>query len=282
MANKKLSENTRAIVTGAGSGIGKAFALELAKRGGDVLVSDIDLDMAHATVAEIHRLGGRATANQCDVSKLEDVKSLAEHAQAQFNQAPNFVINNAGVALGGSYLEDISLEDWRWIMGVNFWGVVHGCNVFVPILRAQDEGVLLNVSSAASFFGAPKMGAYNASKAAVLGLTETLVAELSETGVSVAVMCPTLIKTDIVKNSRIENLSVDDLQVQMSHRGMEADEAITRALNGIDKGKIHLLPQLDARIAWFFKRLAPGLFTSRAMGFLNRKLIEQDSGVDQH
>lgn len=279
MGKQKVSENTRAVVTGAGSGIGKAFAIELSMRGGDIVVSDVDLKLAQVTVDEIHNLGNRATGIKCDVTKLEDVESLAQEAELWFGQPPNFVINNAGVGLGGSLLEDISIDDWDWIMNINLWGVIHGCHVFVPCLRLQAGGVILNVASAASFGGAPMMGAYNTTKAAVLALTETLSAELAGSGVRAAVMCPTLIKTNIIKNAKMNSSGTVKAQKLMDRRGMTPNKAAKIALDRIDKGAIHILPQLDARLMWAIKRMAPKLFI-RAMGFSTKYLPSDKETVD--
>ncbi len=275
MPAQKLSSGADAVVTGAGNGIGRAFALELARRGGRVVCSDLDLGAAQVSVDAIARAGGVATALACDVSRLEDVQVLAERAQQWFGRSPTLVVNNAGVGAGGQWLEKVPLDEWRWIMGVNLWGVVHGCHVFVPLLRAAGRGAVLNVASAASFGAAPLMGPYNASKAAVLAISETLHAELAGTGVHVAVLCPTLVKTDIVRSAKLGGSQRIRAQRAMDRTGMAPDVLVTRALDAMDRGQIHLLPQLDAQLGWMFKRLAPGLFT-RGMGYALRLLPNHD------
>lgn len=269
MPEPKRSQNADAVVTGAGNGIGRAFAEEIARRGGRVVCADLNLQAAQATAAAITAAGGQALAVACDVSKLPDVEALAQRAGDWFGGAPTLVINNAGVGLGGSRVEDIRMDDWRWIMGVNLWGVIHGCHVFVPLLRAAGRGAVLNVASAASFGAAPMMGAYNATKAAVLAISETLHAELAGSGVHVSVLCPTFVKTDIIRNARMPAGHIGKAQQLMDRQGMTAEKAVAYALDGLDAGRIHLLPQFDARMSWLAKRMAPGLFT-RAMGYANR------------
>ncbi len=135
----KRSRNAAAVITGAGSGIGAAFAVELAKRGGRVVCSDIDENAAQATADVIGIDGGKALALRCDVAQIDDVHCLAADAQDWFGGAPSVVINNAGVGAGGLPIGEVSIDDWNWVLNVNLWGPIHGCHVFAPILR--DAGV---------------------------------------------------------------------------------------------------------------------------------------------
>lgn len=271
MGRDRISHGALAVVTGAGSGIGRGIADEIHRRGGAVVCADIDLTGAEATAAAITSDGGRAHAVQCDVSALADVEALAAAAEDRFGAVPDLIVNNAGVGLGGARLEDISMEDWHWIMGVNLWGVVHGCRVFAPRLRAAGRGGIVNVASAASFGAAPMMGAYNATKAAVLAISETLHAEMADSGVRVAVLCPTFVKTNIVHSSRIDDTMRSRAQTLMDRQGASCEAVAKVTLDALDRGRIHVLPQIDARIAWMMKRLAPGLYT-RGMGYAARRL----------
>lgn len=266
---RKFSGQASAVVTGAGSGIGRAFALELAARGGRVVASDVNLAAAQATADLVNAEGGQGLAVRCDVAQLAEVEALSARAHDWFAGPPTLLVNNAGVGLGGRRLEDIRMEDWQWILGVNLWGVIHGCHVFVPQLRAAGHGAVLNVASAASFGAAPMMGAYNATKAAVLAMSETMHAELAGSGVQVSVLCPTFVKTDIIRNARLPGEHGAKAQAMMDRQGMAPDVLVQRALDGLDDGRIHLLPQADARVSWLIKRMAPGLFT-RGMGLANR------------
>ena len=208
----RRSRNADAVVTGAGSGIGAAFALELAARGGRVVCSDIDDAAAQTTATAITDAGGQATATRCDVSRIEEVEALADAAADWFGTAPTLIVNNAGVGAGGTPIGEVSLADWQRVLGVNLWGPIHGCHVFTPILReagADRPRGIINVASAAAFGAAPGMAAYNVSKAGTLSLSETLAAELSGTGINVTALCPTFVKTNILVSGRNSDAITD-------------------------------------------------------------------------
>jgi NAD(P)-dependent dehydrogenase (short-subunit alcohol dehydrogenase family) len=265
----KRSRRAAAVVTGAGSGIGAAFAVELARRGGRVVCSDIDELAAQRTAEAIADEGGTSIAMGCDVSRFEDVSRLAADAQQWFDATPTLVINNAGVGAGGSAVGDFPLDDWSWVLGINLWGPIHGCHVFAPLLRAAGYGGIMNVASAAAFGAAPNMAAYNVSKAGVLSLSETLAAELSGTGVTVTVLCPTFVKTNIVEAGRITAQSSDLANTLMRWTGYSAARVARMCLDTHDRGGLYCMPQFDARIGWGIKRFAPGAYT-RAVGLVAR------------
>lgn len=271
-SSRRRSKRADAVVTGAGSGIGAAFALELAARGGRVVCSDINENAAHATAAEITAAGGEATAVRCDVSKIEDVQTLADAAQTWFTGPPTLVINNAGVGAGGTPIGEVSLEDWNWVLGVNLWGPIHGCHVFTPLLRAaetdQPRGII-NVASAAAFGAAPGMAAYNVSKAGTLSLSETLSAELAGTGINVTALCPTFVKTNILDSDRITAGSSQLADTLMRWTGFSPQKVARMCLDTNDRGGLYCMPQPDARIGWGIKRFTPTMYT-RAVGLTTR------------
>jgi NAD(P)-dependent dehydrogenase (short-subunit alcohol dehydrogenase family) len=274
--SKTTSHGALAVVTGAGSGIGAAFAAELGNRGGTVVCSDIDEAAAQKTVDAIVERGAKAMAIRCDVSRFDDVSALAEKAQSFFGAAPTLVVNNAGVGAGGAAIGDVPLDDWAWTLGVNLWGPIHGCHVFTPILR--DAGPwgpghaprgIINVASAAAFAAAPGMAAYNVSKAGVLSLSETLAAELSGTAVRVTVLCPTFVKTKILESGRITEESGELADKLMRWTGLSPDKVARTCLDAHDRGELYCMPQLDAKIGWNIKRLAPQSYT-RVAGLVSR------------
>lgn len=271
--SNKTSHNARAVVTGAGSGIGAAFAVELARRGGAVVCSDIDEAAAEKTATEITGNGGRAVAIRCDVSRFDDVQELAAQSQAWFGEAPTLVINNAGVAVGGGCIGEVSLDDWHWLLEVNLWGPIHGCHVFAPILRTAEPSTsrrgIINVASAAAFGALPRMAAYNVSKAGVLALSETLAAELSGTPVKVTVLCPTFVKTNIVESGRISTQTSELAAKLMRWTGISAAKVARTCLDAHDRGDLYCMPQLEAKVGWNVKRLVPGAYT-RAAGLATR------------
>jgi len=266
----KRSRRADAVITGAGSGIGAAFAVELATRGGRVVCSDVDEVSARATADRITADGGHATALRCDVSQLDDVALLAKEAQAWFGGPPTLVINNAGVGAGGKPIGEAELGDWNWVLGINLWGPIHGCHVFAPILReAGQPAGIINVASAAAFGAAPGMAAYNVSKAGVLSLSETLAAELSGTGVNVTVLCPTFVKTNIVEAGRITDKSTQMADRLMRWIGFSPERVARMCLDTMDRGGLYCMPQPDARIGWGIKRFTPTVYT-RAVGLTTR------------
>lgn len=269
----KTSRGALAVVTGAGSGIGAAFAVELGKRGGAVVCSDIDEAAAQRTADAITEHGANAVAIRCDVSRFEDVQALAEQSQSWFAAPPTLVINNAGVGAGGAAIGDAPLDDWLWTLGVNLWGPIHGCHVFTPILREAGPSHaprgIINVASAAAFGAAPGMAAYNVSKAGVLSLSETLAAELAGTGVRVTVLCPTFVKTNILETGRISEQSSELAAKLMRWNGLSAEKVARTCLDTHDRGELYCMPQFDAKIGWNIKRLAPQTYT-RAAGLVSR------------
>jgi len=274
MSRQKPSQQSNAVVTGAGSGIGRAFAVELARRGGRVVCSDINLASAKETVALIEAAGGKAWANRCDVGVLAEVEALAVAAEKHFGGAASLVINNAGIGIGGKAIGDVSIEDWKFTMDVNLWGVIHGCHVFAPRLRALGRGGIINVASTASFAAAPTMGPYNVTKAGVLALTETLSAELSGTGIHVTALCPTFVKTNIVKDGRIEGGSADFAAKLVAKTGVSPESVVLKTLAALDRNQLYVVPQLEAKAVWTAKRLTPALYT-RGAGLLNRVFLKK-------
>ncbi|MDO3401426.1 SDR family NAD(P)-dependent oxidoreductase [Mycolicibacterium neoaurum] len=268
----RRTADAKAVVTGAGSGIGRAFALELARRGGEVICADIDLDRAAETVTLIDSLGsGTGHAVQCDVSDRSAIEQLAKQAEDIFGGAPTCVINNAGVGIGGKPVGDIGFDDWDWALGINLWGVIYGCEVFTPILRRAGRGGIINVASAAGFAAAPSMAAYNVSKAGVMSLSETLAAELSGTDIAVTVLCPTFVKTNVFTDGRITPGSMNLSQQLARWTGVSAEGVATRTLDAHDRGNLYVVPQLDAKVVWHLKRHVPALYAHGA-GLLGRLL----------
>jgi NAD(P)-dependent dehydrogenase (short-subunit alcohol dehydrogenase family) len=267
--SKKRSHDAAAVITGAGSGIGAAFAAELARRGGRIVCSDIDEKAARATADAIIAGGGSALAIHCDVTQIDDVQRLAADAQDWFGGPPTLVINNAGVGAGGTPIGETSLDDWSWVLSINLWGPINGCHVFTPILREARYGGIINVASAAAFGAAPGMAAYNVSKAGVLSLSETLAAELSGTGVNVTVLCPMFVKTNIVESGRITAQSSQLADRLMRWTGFSSERVARMCLDTNDRGGLYCMPQPDARIGWGIKRFTPTVYT-RAAGLANR------------
>jgi NAD(P)-dependent dehydrogenase (short-subunit alcohol dehydrogenase family) len=191
-----------AVITGAGSGIGRALALDLAGRGARLAVSDIDQGRIDETVALCAQRGAQAIGYRLDVSDRAAVLAHAEQVVDEFGTA-NLVINNAGVALAAPIL-DMSWDDLEWVMNIDFWGVVHGTKAFLPHLIASGDGHVVNVSSVFGLVGVPTQSAYNAAKFAVRGFTEALRQEMAIGRYPVGVSCvhPGGVRTNIARDAR--------------------------------------------------------------------------------
>lgn len=262
---QKLSNGAAAVVTGAGSGIGRSFAYEIARRGGAVLCVDLREERAEETAEALRELGAHAVAYTCDVGNAAQMAQLAETSEALLGRPVTLVVNNAGVGLGGQ-IGDVTLEEWHWCMNVNLWGVVHGCHFFAPRLKALGYGGIINVASAAGFAAAPEMSTYNVTKAGVMSLSETLSSELTGTGVKVTVLCPTVVPTNIVNDGKLPSYRAEFAKSAMTKFALtNSDEVARKTLDALDKGQLYMLPQIDGRIAWMFKRIAPRMY-ARSLG----------------
>jgi len=262
---QKLSYGSAAVVTGAGSGIGRSFAYEIARRGGAVLCVDLREERAEETAEALRELGAHAVAYTCDVGNAAQMAQLAETSESLLGRPVTLVVNNAGVGLGGQ-IGDVTLEEWHWCMNVNLWGVVHGCHFFAPRLKALGYGGIINVASAAGFAAAPEMSTYNVTKAGVMSLSETLSSELTGTGVKVTVLCPTVVPTNIVNDGKLPSYRAEFAKSAMTKFALtNSDEVARKTLDALDKGQLYMLPQIDGRIAWMFKRIAPRMY-ARSLG----------------
>ncbi|GAA4818200.1 SDR family NAD(P)-dependent oxidoreductase [Nocardioides caeni] len=267
----RRTTNASAVVTGAASGIGRALARELGKRGGRVVCADIDEVGLKETVVAVEAAGGEALATTCDVAELADVQQLHDTAVDWIGHAPRLVINNAGIGAGGHPVGEAPLSEWQRTLGINLWGVIHGCHVFTPTLREAGAGGIINVASAAGFTAAPRMAAYNVSKAGVVSLSETLAAELDGTGIKVTVLCPTFVRTNIFEGELIEAGAAGMARRIAGIAGFSPERVARMTLDAHDRGRLYVVPQPDAQLLWRTKRLAPGAYTKGA-GLLGRFL----------
>jgi NAD(P)-dependent dehydrogenase (short-subunit alcohol dehydrogenase family) len=232
--------NKVAAITGAGSGMGRELALELARRGAHLAVSDIDVDKLEETASMARAHGVTVTSARLDVADRAAVIAWADAVAAEHGKV-NLVFNNAGVALAAT-VEGMRYEDFEWLMNINFWGVVYGTKAFLPHLRAAGEGHIVNISSVFGLVGIPSQSAYNASKFAVRGFTESLRMELDilRCGVSATSIHPGGIKTNIARAARsdpsIRALGLDpgaataDFEKAFRTTAADAAKAILRAV----------------------------------------------------
>lgn len=200
----KSFHNKVAAITGAASGMGRSLAVELARQGCHLALSDINEAELAQTAALASRHGVKVTTKKLDVANRDDVFAWADEAARDHGQV-NLVFNNAGVALTAN-VEDVKIQDFEWIMGINFWGVVHGTQAFLPHLKKSGDGHVINTSSLFGLMAVPTQGSYNASKFAVRGYTEALRMELEMEGCGVSATCvhPGGIATNIAMAGKID------------------------------------------------------------------------------
>lgn len=249
-----------AVVTGAGSGIGRSTALLLASRGAKVHVTDLRADTAEKVAAEIAEEGGHATAHTVDVSDAAAVQALADAVRAEDGRC-DILHNNAGMGHIGN-IEAIPLEDWRKVVGVNLMGVVHGIHAFLPLMLEQDGGAkIINTASMTGLYPWPGYAPYAASKFAVVGLTESLHAELKPKGIQVSAICPgvtdTPIANDAVMRGEAEELRVGAIEM-MGKIGTSPDNVAKAVLGLIESGKpLAVAPAWQVLPVWMVHRASP-------------------------
>ncbi|HEY0975235.1 MAG TPA: SDR family NAD(P)-dependent oxidoreductase [Solimonas sp.] len=264
----KSFEGKVAAITGAASGIGRALALELARQGCHLALSDVDAQGLKHTAAEARRYGGRVMTTSVDVADRQQIHAWAD-AIVREQGGVNLVINNAGVAHSAT-IDATSYEDFGWIMGINFWGVVYGTKAFLPHLKASGDGHIVNISSIFGLFAQPGMSTYNASKFAVRGYTESLRQELDlmRCGVSATCVHPGGIKTNIAKSSRISDslegfLVADGARARQDFEKLfitKPEGAARAILAGVRRNARRVLIGPDARAADGLQRLLPAAY----------------------
>ena len=256
----KSFANKVAVITGAGSGIGRALAQQLSEEGAQLALSDVNEKGLEETKANL-KGSGKVTLTKLDVADRSAFEQYAKDTISEFGQV-DMLFNNAGVALAQT-VEDCSYEDFEWLMNINFWGVVYGTKAFLPILKRSPEACVVNISSIFGFVGIPSQGAYNASKFAVRGFTEALRLELKDTSVTPICVHPGGIKTNIVNNARVfsgftANQSKDDLKSLFDKMTYTLPEqAADTIIKGIKKKQRRVLIGPDARAYDFMARVFP-------------------------
>jgi NAD(P)-dependent dehydrogenase (short-subunit alcohol dehydrogenase family) len=263
---KKFATKVAAI-TGAGSGIGRALALDLASRNCQLALSDINEEGLEETATLATARGVRVTSHKVDVADRHAVHRWADQVVTDHGSV-NFIFNNAGVAMG-STIEGMSYEDFEWLLNINFWGVVYGTKAFLPHLKMSGDGHIVNVSSIFGLAGIPTQGAYNAAKFAVRGFTECLRQELDMTscGVSATSVHPGGIKTSIARSARM-NSNIGDLgmDTQSSHEKFEKafitspEKAARTILRAVQKNQRRVLVGPDAHVYDWMVRLLPSRY----------------------
>jgi NAD(P)-dependent dehydrogenase (short-subunit alcohol dehydrogenase family) len=256
-----LSKTSVAVVTGAASGIGRALAIRLAQEKiAGLAISDVNEKGLQETAATIEKLGVKVSRHIVNVADRSEMQRFADACLAEHSRLTH-LINNAGVGLLGSF-EQISLEDFEWLMNINFWGVVYGCKIFLPILKREERAHIVNISSVFGFIAPPEQTAYCASKFAVRGFTESLRHELENTNVRVSAVHPGGIKTNIARNSRLGADTPEEYKTQ----GAEFFDQVARTtseraaeiiVRGIKAENPRILIGRDAHAINYIHRMFP-------------------------
>jgi NAD(P)-dependent dehydrogenase (short-subunit alcohol dehydrogenase family) len=253
----------RAFITGAGSGLGLALARALGADGWSIGLFDHNLERLVAAEGELAAAGVFVHAYPGDVTHADEL-TVAVNSFAATNDGIDLMINNAGVAASGA-LMDVPLEDWRWAIDINLMGVVHGCRAAIPHLQRNGNGLLINVSSAASFASAPGMVPYNATKAAVVALSESLVGELRDIGTQVSVVTPSFFPTNLLESFRGPEATRARAESLMRSSDYTAEQAADDLLVAASKGKIHIVLPRSTRFIWRLKRWMPQTYLTRLL-----------------
>lgn len=259
----------RVVITGAGSGLGRAISIQFARLGWHVCISDIDLQRARQTERQVADNGGKPLVIGCDVTKPEQLETLAEALEKQWGGV-DIVVNNAGVASAG-YMEKIRLETWDWIITLNLKSVIYGCRAFIPLLEKQGGGYIVNTASNAGIASLPEMSCYNVTKAGVISLSESLKVELTPKNIGVSVVAPTFFKTNLMD----QFISPDPRQRQMADAffnksSVTAEDVARHVMRAIRRNRLYVITQWDGKLAWFSKRMTPEIYF-KVLGWIYKK-----------
>lgn len=243
------------IVTGAGSGIGRALSLELGRRDAIVVIADIDGANAERTAAEIAKAGGRAEALTVDVTVEEAVRGLVDAALAKHARV-DYMFNNAGIATAGE-TRDLRSEHWHRVIDVNLMGVVYGSVAVFKVMAEQGHGHIINIASLAGLIPMPGAAPYSATKYAVVGLSSTLRLEGRDLGVKVSVVCPGFIESNIYTGSETVNVPREAVMDNVPFKKVPADIAAQRILQGVSNDEAIMVFPWWAKLLWWSQRLWP-------------------------
>jgi NAD(P)-dependent dehydrogenase (short-subunit alcohol dehydrogenase family) len=246
--------NKNVLITGGASGLGEALALHYAKQNFEVCIADLNSERAHKVVDTITQSGGAAFFLPCDITNEANIETLKQQLQTRW-QKVDVLVNNAGVATGGA-LEFEDIEQWEWVLNINVLGMVRMCRAFVPMMKQQGGGKIVNIASQAGITPAPLMGSYNASKAAVVSFSETMHLELADDNIHVSVACPGFFSTNLDESLRSKQPGVAKLVSKMLHNASDITAAQVAAAIYQDSEtfKFMTITHKDGRTAFRIKR----------------------------
>jgi NAD(P)-dependent dehydrogenase (short-subunit alcohol dehydrogenase family) len=254
----------RVLVTGAGSGLGRAIAERFAADGCRVVFTDVDGATAAVAAAE-------TGAPHLPLDVTDDTAWARARAWCEEHWGGlDVLVNNAGVA-GAGRIETVPMADWHWIVETNLLSTVRGCRTFVPLLKAQRSGHVVNVASLAGLLTPPTMGSYNVSKAGVVALSDTLRSELAPFGVRTTLVCPGFVRTNLASSARSSDPALADLTTKLVTQSKLSPEAVAvKVVSAVDRGRYLVLTEPAGRVAWLAKRYAPALVHRRTVAAAER------------
>lgn len=245
-----------AVITGAASGFGRALSLAWAQKGWRIGIADIDMEGAGVTLAMVERSGGTGEVFRCDVRRKEEVEAMADHFFDAWGGV-GVLVNNAGVVDVGR-VGEIRMEGWERMIETSLMGVIYGCHAFVPRMKEQGEGHIVNTASLAGIASLPEMGPYNVAKAGVISLSETLHTELAPFGIGVTVVCPSFFNTNLLKDMTCtDEWERDFARATFSSARMTAEEIAGMVVRAVERNRFYVLPQPSAKFLWLMKRISP-------------------------
>lgn len=273
-----------AVVTGAGSGIGRALALALADAGCKVVVTDIVQERIDAVVDEPKGKGAECGGYRVDHTKLEEVQAFADAFFSEWGHV-DVLCSNAGVGQGGWY-EETPLEDWEWVLGINLWGAIYTLHCFTPRMIEREQGSILLTASDAGLVAMPGMTAYNASKFAVVGMGETLRIELSVHDIKVSLLCPGDIDTNIIRDGRVSlsdgsgRSAKPEIERYYETRGVPPSVVAEAALRGLERDRaIIVVPWRHHGPLILLRRISPRLYHAALRFALKKGIVHRMFGI---
>lgn len=291
--NENYFRGKTAVITGAASGIGRAFALELAKIGTNLALSDINLERLEDVKKEVELFNIDVISQKCDVTKKSDIKNLRDTVFSNMQEI-HFLFSNAGIAAGGHF-EDFSHETWRNIFNINIWGMINLVESFLPKMIEQGFGHVIVTSSIAGIFGVGGLMPYTTSKFANFGFCEALYGEFHEKGINVSIICPFPIKTNLMETAKMSFPSeiiskfspeqiIKGVEIgkeyywnKFTEGGYELEPAIKLFLKKIAKKKLYISERRIARFLFMIKGMWPNLYKI----FVRKKSIEHCALIDE-
>ena len=245
----------RIMITGAGSGLGREIALRWAREGWQFALSDVNDTGLAETLKMVREAGGDGFSMRCDVRDYSQLTAFAQACQERLGGI-DVIVNNAGVASGG-FFGDLTLEDWDWQISINLMGVVKGCKAFLPLLQ-KSKGKIINIASMAALMQGPAMSNYNVAKAGVVALSESLLVDLHDDGITTHVVCPSFFQTNLLDSFHGPNQQMKaQVGKLLESSPITASDVANYIYEQVAAGEFMILPHEQGRMAWKLKQKNP-------------------------